>query len=119
MAKVFAKGFYNSNKWQACRQSFISDRILIDGGLCQLCGKHLGYIVHHKVMLNESNINNPDVTLNFDNLMYVCKQCHDNLPGHGLGCKHKKYFFDDDGMLQPIPPIEKSEIGGHRTEGGS
>ena len=107
MAKVWARAFYKSAAWQKCRQSFIAERMLIDGGLCQLCKKHLGYIVHHKVMLNESNINNADVTLNFDNLMYVCKKCHDDLPGHGLGCSTKKYFFDESGMLQPIPPGEK------------
>lgn len=121
MAKAFAKGFYKSKKWQNCRQSFIAERMLVDGGLCQLCKERHGFIVHHKIMINESNINNPDVTLNHDNLLYVCKKCHDDLPGHGIGgCEPKKYFFDESGMLRPIiPPVEKSEIGDRRTEGGS
>lgn len=107
MAKVWAKAFYKSAAWQKCRQSFIAERMLIDGGLCQLCKKHLGYIVHHKVMLNESNINNADVTLNFDNLMYVCKKCHDDLPGHGLGCSTKNIFSMRAECFSLSPPGEK------------
>lgn len=120
MAKAFAIGFYKSKKWQDCRQSFIAERMLVDGGLCQLCKERHGFIVHHKIMINEGNINNPDVTLNYDNLLFVCKKCHDDLPGHGIGCEPKKYFFDESGMLRPIiPPVEKSETGNRRTEGGS
>lgn len=108
MAKAFAVGFYKSKKWQDCRQSFIAERMLVDGGLCQLCKEQHGFIVHHKIMINEGNINNPDVTLNHDNLLYVCKKCHDGLPGHGIGCEPKKYFFDESGMLRPIiPPLKK------------
>lgn len=36
----------------------------------------LGYIVHHKSYINESNIFNPEVTLNFDNLELLCLDCH-------------------------------------------
>lgn len=105
MAKNFAKAFYKSKKWQDCRQSFIDERTLIDGGLCQICHKKLGYIVHHKVMLNASNITDASISLNFENLMYVCKDCHDNLPGHGVGNKEpKKYFFDESGQIFPTPP---------------
>lgn len=93
MAKAFAKSFYKSKRWQDCRQSFIAERMLVDGGLCQLCKERHGFIVHHKIMINESNINNPNVTLNHDNLLYVCKKCHDELPGHGIGCEPEKIFF--------------------------
>ena len=94
MAKAFAKSFYKSKRWQDCRQSFIAERMLVDGGLCQLCKERHGFIVHHKIMINESNINNPDVTLNYDNLLYVCKKCHDDLPGHGIGgCAPKNIFL--------------------------
>lgn len=109
MAKDFAKAFYKSKKWQDCRQSFIDERTLIDGGLCQICHKKLGYIVHHKIMLNASNITDASISLNFENLMYVCKECHDNLPGHGVGNrKPKKYFFDESGQIFPTPPKKKN-----------
>ena len=48
MAKEFAKAFYHSRQWKKCRDSYIRQRIGIDGGLCELCQSSLGYIVHHK-----------------------------------------------------------------------
>ena len=101
--KPYAKQFYHSDKWQNCRKAYIQQRMLIDGGVCEECHKEQGYIVHHKIYLNENNINNPLISLNPDNLMYVCKKCHDNYDGHGLhGNKGKelKVIFNADG--QPI-----------------
>ena len=33
--------------------------------------------VHHKIPLTPENINNPDITLNWDNLELLCKDCHE------------------------------------------
>lgn len=55
--KEFAKAFYWGKRWKTCKKSYIEKRILIDGGLCEECKKNLGYIVHHKIHLNEYNIN--------------------------------------------------------------
>ena len=44
--------------------------------MCQRCGKELGVIVHHKEHLTPSNINDPSVSLSFDNLELVCRDCH-------------------------------------------
>lgn len=108
MAKDFAEAFYKSKRWRSCRAAFISTRIQIDGGACQRCGIHAGYIVHHKVLLTAANINDPTVSLNADNLEYLCKACHDLEPGHfvdSAGNRKNKSgcAFDDDG--QPIPPV--------------
>ena len=73
--------------------------MLIDGGLCEECKQEQGYIVHHKIYLTEQNINNPLISLNPDNLKYVCKRCHDSYDGHGVGSK-LKVVFDESG--QPI-----------------
>jgi hypothetical protein len=102
MAKEFSKHFYNSQRWKDCKQSYISQRVAADGGLCEECRKELGYIVHHKVMLTEHNIDNPDVSLNHENLEYVCKDCHDRFEGHGVGNKHIKPLFQFDADGQPI-----------------
>lgn len=75
--KPYAQKFYNSNAWHKCRNEYINQRMLADGGMCEECHSAHGYIVHHIVHLNELNINDPDVTLNPDNLEYVCKECHD------------------------------------------
>jgi 5-methylcytosine-specific restriction endonuclease McrA len=50
------------------------------GRLCQLCFTK-GLIepatqVHHKIPLTADNINNPAITLNHDNLMSLCENCH-------------------------------------------
>ena len=55
--------------------AYIKQRIMIDGGMCETCGTRPGKIVHHKVWITPDNINNPDVTLNLDNLKYDCQEC--------------------------------------------
>lgn len=99
MAKEFARVFYDSMQWRKCRKSFVSERVSIDGGLCQQCHERLGYMVHHTIMLTPDNITDPDITLNHDLLEYVCKPCHDREEGHFLHRKDRKRrcVFDDDG----------------------
>ncbi|MBQ5566089.1 MAG: HNH endonuclease [Clostridia bacterium] len=98
MMKDYAKQFYKSKKWQKCRQSFIESRKGIDGGLCQHCHSNYGYIVHHKVHITPQNINNPDVTLNFDNLEFVCHECHNK---EHFGEKMRVKFSPDGRILPP------------------
>jgi len=71
MAKEFAKKFYNSKQWKQCRASYIISVF----GLCEKCRKQ-GYIVHHKKHITPENIDNPNITLNHENLMYLCLECH-------------------------------------------
>lgn len=82
MAKGYAKPFYSSQAWKSCRQSYISNRIKIDGGLCEECQQRIGFIVHHKINIDESNVNDTNITLNHSNLEYVCKACHDRMENH-------------------------------------
>ena len=109
--KDFAKKFYNSDRWKVCRQAFIAERMKIDGGVCQICGERPGFIVHHSINLTAENVKIPDITLEPKRLRFVCKQCHDTLPGHWLDrekCQRKETKvktlceFDDQGDL--IPP---------------
>ena len=51
MAKEWAKAFYNSKRWQQCKNSYISQRIMVDGGICEVCGSSQGYIMHHKTII--------------------------------------------------------------------
>ena len=102
MAKEFAEKFYNSKAWKKCRAGYIAERRMVDGGLCEECKEQLGYIVHHKITLTASNINDPDISLNFNNLKYDCKRCHDEEEQHAFIKKSKLLCtFDKDG--QPIP----------------
>ncbi|MGL5084193.1 MAG: HNH endonuclease [Clostridium sp.] len=71
MAKEFAKKFYNSKEWNKCRSSYIKQVL----GLCERCND-IGYIVHHKIHLNEKNIGDHSISLSYDNLEYLCLECH-------------------------------------------
>ncbi len=97
----FARIFYKSKEWQVCRAAYIAWRVLVDGGLCECCGKEPGYIVHHEIMLTSENINDPEVALNPEYLSYECKACHDLHEGHGVGNGKKPLArFGPDG--QPV-----------------
>lgn len=103
--REFAESFYKSKAWQSCRTGFIQERVRIDGGLCQVCRERLGYIVHHKILLTPENINDPEISLNWEHLSYECKPCHDLHEGHGV----KKTVlpvceFDSDGNPIGIAP---------------
>ena len=76
MAKEFSRAFYKSAAWQACRSSYWRQV----GGLCEDCLKAgrftPGVEVHHIEELTPDNIGNPAVTLNPDNLVLLCHDCH-------------------------------------------
>ena len=76
MAREFARKFYGSRAWKECRASYI----LSVNGLCERCLKAGKYVpgdeVHHKIYLSPDNINNPDITLSFENLELLCSSCH-------------------------------------------
>lgn len=108
MAKEYAKRFYKSKAWQRCRASFIANRETIDGGLCQHCQNKRGFIVDHIEEINQININNPKITLNHNNLQYLCLECHNKK----TFCKNKStdenLFFDEEGQLERrSPPLQK------------
>lgn len=91
MAREFAKTFYSSKAWQTCRNEY-AKRV---GLLCENCLRQgiykPGVIVHHKIELDPVNIENPEITLNHDNLELLCRDCH--AARHGLdrnGQREKK-----------------------------
>lgn len=74
MAKEFAKSFYNSKRWKNTQHIYKQMKL----GICERCGKPNGTIVHHKIYLNETNINNPHIALNLGNLELLCQDCHNH-----------------------------------------
>ncbi|WZL70642.1 HNH endonuclease [Defluviitalea saccharophila] len=102
MAREFAKKFYNSKAWINCREAYKQSK----HGLCERCGMP-GDEVHHKIHLNPDNINNPDITLNWNNLELLCMSCHSV---HHM-TKHSStmpgYSFNENGDLTYTPPIKK------------
>lgn len=103
MAQEFARQFYNSKAWKACRASFIAYRQSIDGGLCQTCHENTGYIVHHDIWLTPQNINDPDISLNHRHLKYDCLVCHNKEKENE---EKEKYYFGKDGQIYELPPSE-------------
>ena len=57
-----------------------------------------GYIVDHIEEISPSNIGDPEITLNHDNLQYICQPCH-NIKTFRRGTV---ILFGEDG--QPLPP---------------
>lgn len=91
--REFARKFYNSREWHKARQSYISHV----HGLCERCGRP-GKIVHHKTYITPMNMNNPDITLSFNNLEYVCHYCHneEHLKSRVI---ERGLMFDEDGQV--------------------
>jgi hypothetical protein len=71
MARPWAKKLYNSSAWKKLRKAKIESV----HGLCERCEKP-GYIVHHKIVLNAKNVNDPLIALNINVLEYLCILCH-------------------------------------------
>lgn len=91
--------FYGSGAWKKCRTEYKK----MVGGLCERClakGKvEAGYIVHHKKYVDASNIQDPSVLLNFDNLELLCQKCHNE--EHGK--IKKRYVVMPDGKVIASP----------------
>lgn len=72
----WAKAFYLTAPWKRCSKAYAKSV----GGLCEECLKRglivPGRIVHHKIHLTPNNINDPTVTLNWNNLELLCDDCH-------------------------------------------
>lgn len=49
-------------------------------GICEMCGG-VGTEVHHIIHLTPDNVSNPEISLNLDNLMILCKDCHNKVHG--------------------------------------
>jgi len=95
--KPWARKFYRSREWKNTREAYICLR----HGLCERCGAG-GKIVHHKVYLTPSNIWDPSVSLNFDNLELLCQDCH-NREHHGQEPVADGLRFTEDGNLVEEP----------------
>ena len=94
MAREFAKKFYNSIAWLKCRLAYFQSVF----GLCERCGMP-GDEVHHKIELTPVNINNPEITLNWDNLELLCQSCHSIHHMSKYSPLREDVMFDSNGDL--------------------
>ena len=90
----FATAFYSSTTWKKTRAAYLHSVV----GLCERClAKGLykpAEVVHHKTHITPENINNPEITLAFDNLEALCRKCHGEAHGG------PRYDVDDMGRLK-------------------
>ena len=89
------KRFYWSTNWKSCR-AYVWKR---DGGLCVDCRKK-GMItpaeeVHHVIPLTAENVKDPNISLNPENLVSLCRECHKNR--HGTS--GRRYEIDENGRV--------------------
>jgi len=91
----FAKSFYKSKAWQACRDSYMASRSY----LCEECLARGVYtpaeIVHHVIELTPENIKDPEVALSWSNLRAVCRECH----AAAHGARIRRYKVDPSGRV--------------------
>ena len=100
MASEWASAFYTSTMWKKTRASYISYR----RGLCERCRERgivrAGVEVHHIQPLTQDNINDANVTLNWNNLMLLCPTCHDEIHKRTeKKTRHKRFIVNADGTI--------------------
>lgn len=82
--------FYNGDDWAYCKAQVTEDRIKRHGALyCEHCGMLLtksfnpkennnrhAIVYHHKIYLNNSNVNDASISINPNNIAVLCWRCH-------------------------------------------
>ena len=70
--KAYAEKLYKSREWQKVRNLYMTSAKWI----CERCGQP-ATICLHKKYVTQHNINNPEITLNMENLEALCRECHE------------------------------------------
>lgn len=91
--RAWANKFYGGQAWKNCRKAVMQSR----RGLCERCLAR-GLLVpatqvHHIIPITQENIEDVNITLNPDNLIILCKPCHDAQHSNG------RYSIGPDGEL--------------------
>lgn len=76
--------FYKSSQWEKLMSVLRLERVNENGEvICEHCGKPISRkydcIGHHKIELNEANVNDPEIALNPDNIMLIHFRCHNQI----------------------------------------
>lgn len=93
---IVTAGFYNTVAWRETRKAYRKSV----GGLCEKCLQNgitrAGVIVHHKIPIDVNNMTDPNVTLSWDNLMLLCRDCHADVHKN----RERRYTIDSLGRVQ-------------------
>lgn len=85
------QAFYQSSAWKKVKKNYKLSQF----GICERCGNP-GEIVHHKKYITVNNINDSNITLDFNNLELLCRDCHNKEHFAEI-----PYRFDEYGNLLP------------------
>ena len=88
---------YISGEFRGLREQLMHERVDASGILrCAHCGEPIVYgydcIAHHVIEVTTANLNNPEITLNPDNIKLVHMRCH-NAIHERFGFSLKKVYY--------------------------
>lgn len=89
--------FYRSKKWTKLRDAYYLQKL----GKCENCGELVGmgqFNVHHKIELNDNNVDDPTISLNQKNLILLCVNCH-NIIHNRFKKNEDRVLFDKKGNV--------------------
>lgn len=107
MAQDWALAFYHSPAWLKNRKAYMQRVIdtpygLVPAGMCERCFERgeltPAKVVHHKIHLTPQNIDDPHVTLSYDNFQRLCQDCHAFVHS---GATEMRVAFDEHGRVVP------------------
>ena len=97
MSKDYAKSFYNSQAWRDTQAAYMASQYYI----CERCGS-VARIVHHIQYITPQNIQDPNITLSWDNLQALCIDCHNAEHMSSGGACAEGLRFNSKGELVPM-----------------
>lgn len=83
--------FYKSKAWKKCRNAYMQEQHYI----CERCHE-VAEICHHKEYITVDNIDDPKITLSWNNLEALCRDCHNK----EHFSNDLDYYFDDEGNIR-------------------
>lgn len=91
------ENFYQSKEWRNLLAQLKNERLNENGEIiCQYCGKPVvksfDIIGHHKVELTDENVNDFQISLNPDNIIFLHHKCH-NVVHNKFGYKQRKIYL--------------------------
>lgn len=96
MSQPYAQAFYNSQEWHNAKEAHLQKV----GRLCERCLLQgiiePARVVHHIQPITPQNINDVHVTLDDNNLMALCMDCHAEVHKG-----EKRWSVDDAGNVSP------------------
>ena len=108
MAREFARALYKSKEWERLRSRCMARPVTLPDGrvcppyMCERCFERRNRLVpaeicHHIRFVTPLNVHDPSVTLNADNIMRVCRDCHARI--HYPNDYRPRVIFGADGKV--------------------